>query len=105
VKNNLSFYSIIAGLAVGIAMASLSFYLQTLSTSIISKAGSGKKRVVLFGIMYLFRYLIYIGIIIFGILYLSANPIFAIISYILFFIFCMWKKSEDLKRVIRKDIR
>lgn len=101
-KNNISLFSASLGVILGFVLAYLSTFMQDKTTSLINKAKKNKIRTFLFIIIYLTRYLIYAIILFVSLKFLSANLIFAIISFNIFFILLIWKKSNLLKNIINK---
>lgn len=101
-KNNISLFSAILGVILGFVLAYLSTFMQDKTTSLLKKTKENKVKTFLFIVIYLTRYSIYAIILFVSLKYLSANLIFAIISFNIFFILLIWKKSNFLKNIINE---
>lgn len=101
-KNNISLFSAILGVILGFVLAYLSTFMQDKTTSLLKKTKKNKVKTFFFIVIYLTRYSIYAIILFVSLKYLSANLIFAIISFNIFFILLIWKKSNFLKNIINE---
>lgn len=101
-KNNISLFSAILGVILGFVLAYLSTFMQDKTTSLLKKTKKNKVKTFLFIVIYLTRYSIYAIILFVSLKYLSANLIFAIISFNIFFILLIWEKSNFLKNIINE---
>ena len=101
--NNYSALSILISLSIGAMIAYFAFSMQKISTQFIMKPASQKKHILIFFGVYMARFIIY-GILIFlALRYLSANPIFVIISFTVTIAFLIWRFHKKIQMLKKRE--